>query len=92
MILGTPMISHVMNVMKEMEIEVLATPWVNAQVAYLLVVRWATATVEDVKVATGVLNLTGYYEVVTTKDIETIETSHPTLYMWGWGLHTWVWG
>ena len=29
-ILGTPMISHVMNVIKEKEIDVLATPWVNA--------------------------------------------------------------
>ena len=38
MILGTHMISHVMNMIKEREIDALATPWVNAQVAYLLVV------------------------------------------------------
>ena len=37
--LGTPMISHVMNMIKEKEIETLATPWVNAQVAYLLAVQ-----------------------------------------------------
>ena len=37
--LGTPMISHIMNVIKEKEIDSLATPWVNAQVAYLLVVQ-----------------------------------------------------
>ena len=35
--LGTPMISHVVNVIKE-EIDALATPWVNTWVAYLLVV------------------------------------------------------
>ena len=39
MILGTSMIGHVMYVIKEMEIDALATPWVNAWVAYLLVVR-----------------------------------------------------
>ena len=38
-ILGTPTISHVMNMIKEKEIDALATPWVNAWVAYLLVVQ-----------------------------------------------------
>ena len=38
MILGTSMISPVMNVIDEKEIDTLATPWVNAQVAYLLAV------------------------------------------------------
>ena len=33
-ILGTPMISHVVNVMKE--IDALVMPWMNAQVAHLL--------------------------------------------------------
>ena len=37
-ILGTPTISHVINVIKEKEIDALAMPWVNAQVAYLLAV------------------------------------------------------
>ena len=37
-ILGTPMISSIMNVIKEMEIDALAMLWVNAKVAYLLVV------------------------------------------------------
>ena len=32
-ILGTPTISCIVNVMKEREIDALATPWVNAQVA-----------------------------------------------------------
>ena len=38
-ILGTPMISCVINVIKEREIDALATPWVNARMAYLLAVR-----------------------------------------------------
>ena len=49
MILGTPTISHIMNMIKEREIDALATPWVSAQVAYLLAVRQATTTVEDDK-------------------------------------------
>ena len=36
MILGTPMIGCIMNVIKESEMDTLAMPWVNAQVAYLL--------------------------------------------------------
>ena len=58
MVLGTPTISHIMSVIKETEIDALVTPWVNAQVAYLLAVQQATATVEDEKVAAGVLDLT----------------------------------
>ena len=46
-------------------------PWVNAQVAYLLAVRWATATIED-----GTLSKESdpndYDEIVTTKEAETI--------------------
>ena len=38
-ILETPMISHIVNIIKETEIDILATPWVNAWVAYLLVVQ-----------------------------------------------------
>ena len=35
-ILGTPTISQVINVMKEAETDALAIPWVNARVAHLL--------------------------------------------------------
>ena len=35
-ILGTPTISHAVNVMKEREIDALVTPWANARVAHLL--------------------------------------------------------
>ena len=47
MILVTPVIGHVMNVIKESKIDMLVTPWVNDWVAYLLLVQQATATVED---------------------------------------------
>ena len=51
-ILGTPMISCIMNVIKERKMDMLVTPWVNAWVAYLLAVWWTTTTVEDDRVAT----------------------------------------
>ena len=35
-ILGTPTISYIVNVMKEREIDTLAMPWVNARVTHLL--------------------------------------------------------
>ena len=38
-ILGTLAVSHIMNVIKEREIDALVKPWVNAWVAYLLVVQ-----------------------------------------------------
>ena len=37
-ILGTPTIGHIANVIKEKEIDALVMPWVNAWVAYLLAV------------------------------------------------------
>ena len=74
MILGTPTISHVMNVIKEKEIDALATPCINAHVAYPLAVWPATATVEDNKLVAGRFNPTNYDEVVITKDMETIDT------------------
>ena len=37
-ILGTPTIGQVVNVMREVEMDALATPWVNARVAHLLAV------------------------------------------------------
>ena len=70
-ILGTPTISHVVNVIKEKVIDALATSWVNAQVAYLLVVRGATTTIEVGKL--GESDLSDYDEIVTTKEAETID-------------------
>ena len=72
-ILGTSMISHIINVIKKREIDALATPGINAWVAYILVVWQATATVEDGTVDAGELDPSEYDEVVTTKDTETID-------------------
>ena len=47
-ILGMPTIGHVVNVMREVEIDALATPWVNARPAHLLAVcRMMPMEVED---------------------------------------------
>ena len=49
-ILGTPTISCIINVIKEMEIDALAMPWANARVAHLLSVCTMTA----IKVGDGI--------------------------------------
>ena len=41
-ILGTPTIGRVVNVMKEAEMDALATPWANARAAHLLLVHRMT--------------------------------------------------
>ena len=71
-ILGTPTISCVMNVMKEREIDALETPWVNAWVVHLLSVQRDTATVEDRQTAEK-SGPSEYNEVVITKNTETID-------------------
>ena len=72
-ILGTlMMISHVMNVIKEGEIDALVMPWVNACVAYILAVRWAIATIED-GAPSEESDPNDYDEIVTTKEAETID-------------------
>ena len=72
-ILGTPTISCIVNIMKEREIDALAMPWVIAWVAHLLSVWRATATVEDSQ-AVEKSSLNEYDEVVITKNAETIDT------------------
>ena len=62
-----------MNAIRDREIDALVTPWINAQVAYLLAVPQATTTVEDNKVTIKVLDPTEYDEVVTTKDSKMID-------------------
>ena len=71
-ILGTPTINHVVNVMKEREIDAMAMLWANALVAHLLLVQRATATVEDSQTAEK-SSLSGYDEVITTKNAETLD-------------------
>ena len=46
-----------MNVMKEREIDALVTLWVNAHVAYLLVVWWAMATTDNGNVTNNGTNI-----------------------------------
>ena len=55
-----------MNIMKEREIDALVTPWVNACVAYLLVVWQTTATIEDDN--TGEPDPNDYDNIITTKE------------------------
>ena len=72
-ILGTPTIRCIVNVMKEREIDTLAMPWANARVAHLLPVHRAAATVVDDENAESA-NLNGYDEVVFMRNMETIDT------------------
>ena len=71
-ILGTPTISHIINVMKETEIDALAMPWVNARVAYLLAVHRMTAIMVGNKFLVEPSS-DDYDEVVFTQNVETIE-------------------
>ena len=70
-ILGTPTISHVINIIKDKEIDALLIPWLNAWVAYLLAVQWSTATIEDGKPEES--DPSDYDEIVTTKESKTID-------------------
>ena len=71
-ILGTPTLSHIMNIIKEREINALAMPWANARVAHLLSVHRAAATVVDDQTSESA-NPNGYDEVVFMRNTETIE-------------------
>ena len=70
-ILGTPTICYIVNIIKEKEIDALAMPWVNTWVAHLLSVWRAAATMED-DPTNGNSNLGGYNEMVLTKNTGTI--------------------
>ena len=71
-ILGTLTISHIINVMKETEIDTLAIPWVNARVAHLLSVhRMTTIMVGDELMVEP--SSDDYDEVVFTWNVETTE-------------------
>ena len=75
-ILETLMISHIINMIKEKEVDAPATPWVNAQMAHLLSAQRAAAMVEDDQTAEK-SNLSGYDKVVLTKNAETIDAFSP---------------
>ena len=71
-ILGTPTISCIVNVMTEKEIDALVMPWANARVAHLLSVCRMTA----VKVGDGTAEESDsddYDQVMFTQKVETIE-------------------
>ena len=67
LILGTPTISCIIDVNEEKEIDAWVKTWVNTQVAYLLTVKWATATIEDGKVVAGKSDPSEYNEIITTQ-------------------------
>ena len=71
-ILRTPTISQIVNVIKERETDALAMPWANARVAHLLSVHRAMATVVDDQTLESA-NPSGYDEVVFMINMETIE-------------------
>ena len=71
-ILRTPTISHVINMMKEAEVDTLVTLWVNARVAHLLLVHRMTT----VEVGDGLKKELGpdsYDQLMYTQNAETIE-------------------
>ena len=71
-ILGTPTISQVINVMQEVEVDALAMPWANARVAHLLSVH----RVMTVEVGDGLKeepDPDGYDQLIYTQNVETIE-------------------
>ena len=70
-ILGTPTISQVVNVMKEVEIDALVMPWANARVAYLLSVhRMMTVEVGDSLKEEP--DPDGYDQLMYTQNMETM--------------------
>ena len=71
-ILGTPTISQVVNVMKETEMDALAMPWTNARVVHLLSMhRMMPVEVEDGQKEE--LDVNGYDQFMYTQNAETIE-------------------
>ena len=85
MILGTPTISWVINVMKEAEVDALAMPWANARVMHLLLVH----TMMTMEVGDGFKeepDPDGYDQLMYTQNVEIIEpfSSHIVLVKAGW--------
>ena len=72
-ILGTPTISQVVNVMKEAEVDALAMLWANARVAHLL----SLCRMVPVEVGDGQREEVGtdsYDQLMYTQNVETIES------------------
>ena len=71
-ILGTPTIGCIMNVMKEREMDALAMQWANTRMAHILSVHRTIATVLEDQTSESA-NPNGYNEVVFMRNAETIE-------------------
>ena len=71
-ILGTPNIGWVINMMKEAEVDALAMPWVNARVLHLLLVH-RMMTVEVGNDLKEEFDPDGYDQLMYTQNAETIE-------------------
>ena len=71
-ILGTPAISQVVNLMKEAEVDALVMPWANDRVAHLLLVHRMTI-MEVVDGLEEEPNPDGYDQLMYTQNVETIE-------------------
>ena len=71
-ILGTPTISQVVNVMKEVEMDALVTPWANARAAHLLsVYRMMPLEVGDGQEEK--VDMNDYDQLMYAQNVETIE-------------------
>ena len=71
-ILETPTISRIINVMKEAEVDALAMPWAHARVAHLLVHRMTT--MEECNGPKKEFNPDVYDQLMYTQNAETIES------------------
>ena len=71
-ILGTPTIGRVINMMKEAEMDALAMPWVNARVAHLLAI-WRTTAEEVGDDQEGGCNANQEGHLMYTQKVETLE-------------------
>ena len=71
-ILGTPTISQVINMMKEAEVDTLAMLWTNARVAHLLSVH-RMMTTEEGDGSKKELDPDGYDQLMYTQNAETID-------------------
>ena len=70
-ILGTPTISQVVNMMKEVEMDALAMLWANAMAAHLLVCKMTPMEVGDGQEEE--VDMNGYDQVMYTQNAEMIE-------------------
>ena len=71
-ILGTPTIGWVVNMMKEAEVDALAMPWANTRVAHLLSVH-RMVTVEVGDSLKEEVDTDGYDQLMYTQNVETID-------------------